>query len=189
MSAPTLQELFLGSFAYLIPLGVTVDSAVVSATAKPDATPTTNWTDYTLGSVMSFVPGVVTEDRSFSRPSVNGGWEKVPRTVVIQDFIDLKTREMGELLLRLQFGLAGPIVLGTAQTIFGTNVRSFDAWLKFHVRKEAGADLSIGDVLVTVELKKGFTADGKVSEPEFRCTVIKAVAGVAVAGNSIVFPA
>lgn len=188
MAKPSLEELFLGSFAYLIPLGVTVDGGVVSATSKPDGEPTANWTDYSIGSVMSFVPGVEEQDNSYMAPSALGGWEKRPRKRVIADYIDLKTREMGELLLRLQFGLASEIALGTAQTIFSTTTRRVDAWLKFHVRKESGADLSIGDVLVSVELKKGFVADGKVSEPEFRCTVVKTYNGATVAGNTIVFP-
>lgn len=188
MAKPSLEELFLGSFAYLIPLGVTVDAAVVSATSKPDGDPTTNWTDYSLGSVMSFVPGVEEQDNSYMAPSAFGAWEKRPRKRVIADYIDLKTREMGELLLRLQFGLPAEIALGTAQTIFGSSSRSVDGWLKFHIRKEDGKDLSIGDVLVRVELRKGLSADGKVSEPEFRCTVIKTYNGAAVAGNTIVFP-
>ena len=185
---PNLEELFLGSFAYLIPLGATVDGVTVSPTAKPDGVPNANWTDYSLGSVMSFLPGVETQDNSKMVPSAFGGWEKRPGTRVIADYIDLKTREMGEVLLRLQFGLAAEIALGTAQTIFGKSDRFVEGWLKFHLRKESGLDLSIGDVLVRVELKKGVSADGKVTEPEFRCTAIKTYAGVAVTGNTIVFP-
>lgn len=189
MAKPTLEELFLGSFAFVIPLGVTVDGSVVSATSKPDGVPTSNWTDYSIGPVLSFVPDKKEQDNTVMIPSAFGGWEESPRKRVISDFIDLKTREMGELLLRLQFGLAAEIALGTAQTIFGTSTRSVDAWLKFHLRKETGLDLSIGDALVRVELKKGLVADGKVSEPEFRCTVLKTYNGAAVTGNTIVFPA
>lgn len=189
MSAPATEELFLGTFAYLIPLGVTVDGGVVSATAKPDGVPTTNWTDYSLGSVLAFTPGVQTQDRGYKVPSALGGWETRPKLAVESDFINLKTREMGELLLRLQFGLSGPIVLGTAQTPFATTTRKVTGWLKFHMRKEDGQDLCIGDLLVDVELTNGVKADNTVSEPEFRCTVLKTYDGAAVAGNSIVFPA
>lgn len=183
-----MRELFLGSFAYIIPAGVTVDGTVVSATYKPDIVPLANWTDYGIGSVLGFVPGVEEEDRSYMGPNARGGWKKIPKRVVVQDYIDIKTREMGELLLRLQFGLAAPIVEGTAQTIFGSSVRRIEAWVKFHIRQENGQDLSIGDMYCYVELKKGLVADGKVSEPEFRLTCIPDVGGVLVAGNSIVFP-
>ena len=189
MAAPTLEELFLGTFCYMIPLGVTVDSVTVSATVKPDGSPTTNWTNYSVGSVLSFKPGVETKDRSYEAPSAHGGWEKRNKKVVIQDFIDLKTREMGELLLRLQFGLSGAIVLDAAQTPFAVTDRRIDCWLKFQARKEDGQDLCIGDVLCSVELLNGIKGDNNVTEPEFRCVVYKTYAGVAVAGNTIVFPA
>ena len=189
MSAPATLERFLGSFAYLIPLGVTVDGNVVSATSKPDIVPLTNWTDYNIGSVLGFVPGAETEDRSYMKPNARGGWTKVPRTVSISDYIDLKTREMGELLLRLQFGLGETIVEDAAQTIFGSSVRTIQCWVKFHIRQEDGTDLAIGDMLCYAELKKGIVADGKVTEPEFRLTCIPEVNGALVDGNSIVFPA
>lgn len=188
MAAPTLEELFLGNFCYIIPLGVTVDTAVVSATVKPDGDPTTNWTNYSVGSVLSFQPGVETQDRSYMAPSALGGWEKRNKNVVIQDYIDLKTREMGEMLLRLQFGLSAAIALGTAQTPFAVTDRRIDAWLKFHTRKEDGQDLCIGDVLCSVELRAGIKGDNGVTEPEFRCVVYKTYNGAAVAGNTIVFP-
>ena len=95
---------------------------------------------------------------------------------------------MGELLLRLQFGLSAAIVLGTAQTPFATSTRKVTGWLKFHMRKEDGQDLCIGDLLVDVELTGGVKADNSVTEPEFRCTVIKTHNGAAVAGNTLVFP-
>lgn len=36
MAAPATEVLFLGTFAYLIPLGVTVDAATVSGTGRPE---------------------------------------------------------------------------------------------------------------------------------------------------------
>lgn len=188
MAAPSLQELYLGSFCYFIPLGVTVDSAVVSATAKPDGSPSTNWTDYNLGTVLSFAPGVETKDRSYFGPDASGGWSKRNKTTVVQDFMDIRTREMGELLMRLQFGLTGAIVLGTAQTPFAASERKVTGWLKFHSRKENGLDLCIADVLCDVELTGGIKGEDSVTEPEFRCVVLKTYGGVAVAGNTIVFP-
>ena len=91
--------------------------------------------------------------------------------------------------MRLQFGLASAIELGTAQTPFATSERKVTAWLKFHSRKENGLDLCIGDVLCDIELTAGIKGDDNVTEPEFRCSVLTTYAGVAVAGNTIVFPA
>lgn len=189
MSAPILTERFLGGFAYFLEAGKTVDGSAISATYKPDATPATNWTDGYLGTIISLSLDSDTEDRSFMAPSPSGPWEKKPRKVVLADYLNLKTREMGEQLLRLQFGLTDAIVEGTAQTPFNKSDRRIEGWLKLHARHEDGQDMAIVDLWCSMELTGGIKADGKVTEPEFRLTVIKAVDGTAVAGNSIVFPA
>jgi hypothetical protein len=189
MSAPLTIERFLGGFAWFIEKGLTVDAQTVSHLIKPDMVPATNWTDRSLGDILSLKPGNKPEDRTYSRPSVFGGWEDVPKTVIKSDFFDLKSRQMGEQLLRLQFGLTGIIVDGVAQTPFAASTRSIDGWLRLQARQETGVDMVILDFWSTMELTAGISADGKVTEPELRFTVIKAVGGVAVAGNSIVFPA
>lgn len=188
MSVPILAERFLGGFAWFVEKGTTVDAQTVSHLIKPDMVPATNWTDRSLGDILSLKPGNVSEDRSFGRPSIFGGWETVPKSFVKTDYLDLKSRQMGELLLRLQFGLTSPIVEGTAQTPFAKSDRRIEGWLRLQTRQEDGTDMIILDGWGTLELTAGISADGKVSEPEVRFTVIKAVNGVAVAGNSIVFP-
>ncbi len=188
MSAPLTVERFLGGFGWFVEKGITVDGQVVSHLIKPDVTPLTNWTDHYLEDILSMKLGNATEDRSYNRAATTGGWEKVPRTVVMQDFIDLKTRQMGEQLLRLQFGLNAPIAEDAAQTPFASSDRRIEGWLRLQTREEAGTDLLILDAWGSLELTGGIVADGKVTEPEFRFTVIKSVGGVGVAGNSIVFP-
>jgi hypothetical protein len=189
MSAPALLERLIGKFAYFIPVGSVVDTLTISHTVKPDASPTTNWTDFFLGSVTAAKHDVETEDNSYKKASPNGGFEKVERLKVISDSITMKTREMGEPQLRLEHGLSAVIVEGEAQTPFASTDRKIEGWLKVHDRQEDGTDLSIMDVWCSMRLVNGLTADGKTTEPEMRFTVIKSVNGVAVAGNTIVFPA
>jgi hypothetical protein len=188
MSAPLNVERFLGGFAWFIESGLTVDAQTITPLIKPDVTPLTNWTDRSLGDILSLKLENKNEDRSYKRPSTTGGWEIVPRTVVMQDSLALKSRQMGEQLLRLQFGLVGTIAEGTAQTPFANTDRRIEGWLRLQSREESGLDLMILDSWVSMELTGGIVADGKVSEPEFRLTVIKSYAGAAIAGNSIVFP-
>ena len=188
MSAPLNLERFLGGFAWFVEAGLTVDAQTISPLIKPDTIPLTNWTDRSLGDILSLKLGNKNEDRSFKRPGTSGGWEIVPRTVVMQDYLDLKSRQMGEQLLRLQFGLEVTIAEGTAQTPFANTDRRIEGWLRLQSREESGLDLLILDFWASMELTGGIVADGKVSEPEFRLTVIKSSAGVAIAGNSIVFP-
>lgn len=190
MSAPALLERLVGCFAYFIPNGSTVDTLTISPTVKPDASPTTNWTDFYLGSVMSAKHEVETKDNSFMKASPAGGAEKVRRVKVLSDSIVMKTREMGEPQLRLQYGLSAVIAEGTAQSPFVATSRQIDGWLKVHYRQEDGTDMAIMDVWCTMELVSGLVGNGQdTTEPEMRFTVIKSVDGVAVAGNTVVFPA
>lgn len=194
MSSPLTQELLIGRFAHFVPKGTVValgdgeDPMTVDAFNKPDITPTANWLAYTLGPVLSAVPGTDTEDQGYSQPSLRG-WTKVPKSVVKSDFIDFKTRKMTEEQLRLQYGLAEKIVHGTAQRIFTTSIRRLEGWLKIHdFNEETRTFLSVFDIYCYMELKKGYGADGKAAEPEFRTTVITDVDGVEIEGNVIVFP-
>ncbi len=189
MAAPLNLERFLGGFAYFIEAGTTVDAQVVSATIKPDVSPLTNWSDRSLGSILSLSHEPKFEDDPFKKPAATGGWEEVPRKYVVADYLNMESREMGENLLRLELGLNAKIEEGTAQTPFATTKRQIDGWLRLQARQETGQDLLILDVWVTLELTEGIKAEGKVTQPKFRFTVIKTVAGVAVAGNSVVFPA
>ncbi|RYD38764.1 MAG: hypothetical protein EOP87_00930 [Verrucomicrobiaceae bacterium] len=188
MSAPLLLERLIGCFAYFIPGGTLVDALTVSATVKPDIVPLDNWTAYNLGSILTYrhVPEI--EDNSFKKASPSGGWEKAIRKKVVSDALLLKTREMGEPQLRLEFGLLSAIVEGTAQSPFANTARQIDGWLKVHYRQEDGTDMSLMDMWCTMELVNGLTAEGKTAEPELSFTHIKSVGGVAVAGNTIVFP-
>jgi hypothetical protein len=188
MSAPLNLERFIGGFAWFIEAGLTVDAQTITPLIKPDVTPLTNWTDRSLGDILSLKLESKSEDRSYKRPSTGGGWEIVPRTVIMQDSIAMKSRQMGEQLLRLQFGLETTIVEGTAQTPFANSERRIEGWLRLQSREESGMDLMILDAWTNMELTGGIVADGKVSEPEFRLTIIKSYAGVSLAGNSIVFP-
>lgn len=189
MAAPTNLERFLGGFAYFVESGITVDGQVISATIKPDVDPLANWSSRSLGSILALKHEVKTKDNSYQKPSASGGWEEVPRKFVIQDFLDLESREMGEQLLRLEFGLNAIIAEGTAQTPFADTDRRIEGWLRLQARQENGQDLAILDFWSTMELVSGIVADGKVTQPKFRFTVIKTVSGTAVAGNSVVFPA
>lgn len=194
MSSPITQELLIGRFAHFVPMGTVIalgdgeDSMTVDAFNKPDITPTSNWLAFTLGPVLSAVPGVETEDQGFKRATL-AGYRKVPRNVVRADYIDWKTREMTEEQMRMQFGMATKIVHGTAQRIFKTSIRIMEGWLKVHdFNEQTMKFLSVFDIYCYMELKKGYLADGKPAEPEFRTTVIPDVDGVEIEGNVIVFP-
>jgi len=189
MSFPALSEILLGGFGFFVESGTTVDAQTVSALIKPDVDPIENWTAGALGSILDFKFGIVEEDSSFSRPSPAGGREKVNRKFVVQDFVDIETREMAELVWRLQQGFTAKIVEGTAQTPGLAVDRKIDGWLRLQGRVLGGLDRFIQDWWCEVRLVQGTVADGKVSQPKLRFTQYKTAAGILVAGNSTNFPA
>lgn len=184
MAAPLLKEAMLGAFAYFIPEGV----SSASPTSKPSSSPLTPWTNGTLGNVLQFQFGQKTIDDPWRRNLPSGGREEVNRSFVTQDWLVLKTREMGEIVWRLQTGVTGPIDEGTAQTPFLQLDRKIHGWLRLQGRGLEGVDRLLMDVWCECRLDGENTFEEKVVTPSLRFTVIKAVNGVSVAGNSIVFP-
>jgi len=189
MAAPTLEEILLGGFAYFIESGLTVDAQTISATVKPDTDPTTNWTDHTLGNVLDFKFGVVEKDSPFMKNLPSGGKVQVNRKFVIQDFVTLKTREMNELVWRLQHGLTAKIAEGTAQTPGLQQDRKIEGWLRLQGRSLNGYDRFIQDWWCEVRLEGENVFGDDVVTPSLRFTLIKVVSNVMVAGNSCNFPA
>jgi hypothetical protein len=189
MAKPTLQEIILGGFAYFVESGLTVDAQTISATVKPDTDPTTNWTNATLGNVLNFKFGNESIDSPFMQALPSGGHQKINRSYVVQDFLTLQTREMNELIWRLQAGLTVVIAEGTAQTPGLSKDRKIEGWLRLQGRNINGFDRFIQDWWCEVRLEGENVFDEKVVTPSLRFTLIKAVAGVAVAGNSTNFPA
>lgn len=184
MAKPTLQEIFVGGFAFFIENGV----SSASATSKPSSSPLTPWTDGSLGTVLDFKYGNDKIDSPFLRPLPQGGREKVNRSFVTQDYVVLKTREMNELVWRLQMGVTATIAEGTAQTPGLQQDRKIEGWLRLQGRVTGGFDRFLHDWWCEVRLDADNVFDEKVVTPSLRFTMIKAVAGVAVAGNSVNWP-
>jgi hypothetical protein len=183
MAVPALTEIMLGAFAYFIPEGTTVDSVTVSKTVKPDNDPTTNWTAYTIGDVLNFKFDKETVDIQRTVPLASGGYTKINKMITIQDWVILKTAQMGELVHRLQFGLASAIATGTAQTPFIQNDRKIEGWLRIQGRQLGGTDRFVIDCWCECRLEETAEFNAQIVEPVLRFTEIK---GVAL--NSVNFP-
>jgi len=182
MSAPALQEILLGGFAYFIESGVNGSAA----TAKP--TTTGYWTAGTLGTILSIEFGDEKQDSKFSRPLPQGGWEQVNRSFVIQDYLVMQSREMNELVWRLQMGMPAIIAEGTAQTPASLADRKIEGWLRLQGRVLGGFDRFIMDWWCECRLEGKTKFEDKVVTPSLRFTLMRAVAGVPVVGNSTNFP-
>ena len=184
MATPALTEILMGAFAYFIESGTTVDGGIVSRTVKPDTDPAANWTAYSIGDVLNFKFGEEKIDLSYSKPLASGGFGKVNKSMVVQDHVILKTRQMGELVHRLQMGLAAAIATGTAQTPGIAMDRKVEGWLRIQGRQLTGTDRFVMDWWCEVRLEESAEFADKVVEPVLRFTQER---GVAL--NSINFPA
>ena len=182
-TTPDLTEVLLGGFAYFVESGTTIDGQPVSSTVKPDTEPPENWTAGTLGDILNFKFGEEKEDMSYLKPLATGGYAKQNRVMVTQDHLTIKTRQMGELVHRLQHGLLNKIALGTAQTPGLTQDRKIEGWLRLQGRQIGGKDRFVMDWWCEVRLEETGEFNNKIVEPVLKFTQIKGVAG-----NSVNYP-
>ena len=186
MATPALIELLIGGFAYFIPAGTVVDGVTVSSASngKPDTDPETNWTNHTLGDVLNFKFGEESVDIPRTVPLASGGYAKINKKIVVQDWVILKTAQMGELVHRLQFGLASAIATGTPQTPHIALDRQITGWLRIQGRQLGGTDRFILDWWAECRIEETGEFNEKVVEPVLRFTQVKGIAG-----NTVNFPA
>jgi hypothetical protein len=186
MAVPVQTEILIGGFAYFIPAGTVVDGTTVagSSAGKPDTDPATNWTAYSIGDVLNFKFGDERVDIASLVPLASGGYAKKNKSIVVQDFVTLKTRQMGEIIHRLQFGLAAAIATGTAQTPHLELDRKIFGWLRLQGRQLGGTDRFILDWWAECRIEETGEFNDKVVEPVLRFTQVKGTEG-----NSINFPA
>ncbi len=184
MAAPILQEILIGGFAFFVENGKTVDGQTVGPAIKPDVSPTSNWLNGNLGHILEFEQGVEESDQSYMRVNISGGYTKVNRKFVTEDFLILKTRHMTEWVWRLQQGFAAEINEGTAQTPGAQLDRSISGWLRIQGRQLGGYDRFIQDWWCEMRLAEAPKFADKVTSPSLRFTLVSGIAG-----NASNFPA
>jgi hypothetical protein len=174
------ERQLIGCFAFFVEAGLTVDAIVVSATAKPDNDPTSNWPQMGCIESAKFEPKKSAE--TFMCPSETGGYEEEEDNRVIADFLNLRSNYMNELVKRLEFGLVGPIVLDAAQAPHNQRVREIRGWLKIQGRKEDGNDDFVMDWWCKMTLTDALDRNDKTLRPTLRFQKLPS------ALNTIVFP-
>ena len=176
-----LNRLLIGSFAYFIQEGVTIDSVTVAGTAKPDNNPTSNW--LSLGAVEEIKFEDDRYDDKFLTPSEAGGYYQENQSIVIADYLNIRTSHMNELVERMQFGLSSVIVAGTAQEPHAAKTRTVNGWLKIQGRKLSGTDEFIMDWWCKLSLAEKLTMNDKTLRPVLRFQKLTSTL------NTVVFPA
>jgi hypothetical protein len=166
MNVAMTERQLIGCFAFFVEAGTTVDSVTVSATAKPDTNPLTNWPQ--IGCIESgkFEPKKSSE--VFMCPSETGGYVEENVDKIVADFLNLRTNYMNEFVKRLEFGLTSPIVLDTAQTAHAATTREIYGWIKVQGRKEDGNDDFVMDWWCKMTLTDTLDRNDKTLRPTLR---------------------
>lgn len=186
MNVARSAERLIGLLAFFVENGASVDGQTISSSVFPDASPTSNWPS--IGNILPGAAwGVDEEDDSYLAVSLSGGFRKVDRMNVIQDFLTFQTREMSGIVDRLQHGLAAAIVEGTAQTPFANSNRFVRGWLLIQGRQVGGNGTGTDDfrmmIWVDLRLAEQPKYENKVLSPSLKAIVIPNVL------NSDNFPA
>lgn len=109
--------------------------------------------------------GVIQHEEPFSAPDPDTGWADGKDVFTLADFFDATMRSTNELTKRLSYGVAAPIVQGTAQTPFAKADRRVRGWIKIQNRLHLGTDRERIDIWCDVRLKEDPATEKKVQIP------------------------
>lgn len=174
------ERQLIGCFAFFIEGGTTVDTVAVSATAKPDTDPLSNWPQ--LGCIESSKFETKKSNELFLCPSETGGYQEESVDKVMADFLNLRSNYMNEFVKRLEFGLQSKIVLDAAQAPHAATTREITGWLKIQGRKEDGNDDFVMDWWCKMTLTDALDRNDKTLRPTLRFQKLPSSL------NTIVFP-
>lgn len=174
------ERQLIGCFAFFVEGGTTVDAVAVSATAKPDTNPITNWPQ--LGCIESGKFEAKKSTENFMCPSETGGYFEETQDKIMADFLNLRSNYMNEFVKRLEFGLTSKIVLDAAQAPHNATTREIYGWLKVQGRKEDGNDDFVMDWWCKMTLTDALDRNDKTLRPTLRFQKLPSSL------NTIVFP-
>lgn len=138
-----------------------------------------------IGSVENLKHNPDNHEEPYSIPSASRGWMSGKQVFTLADLYDLTTRETSELVHRLAFGVAAPLVAGTAQTPHAEPERMVRGWIKIQHR-QVGApatDRARMDIFCEIRLKDEPAVEKKVQVPVLELFELDSTL------NSVVIPA
>ena len=150
---PLIYMPIIGNFMHFLRAGDTVDSVVVSATGKPDITPSTNWPQ--LGVVKSVTPEFEEIENKWDEPQANGTYLRRSEPITVASYLDVELEGVVDIALEMMFGIS-KAASGVAQIPGNVNARHVEGWIKYQARQVTGAvgtDLVVSDQWVQASLK------------------------------------
>lgn len=179
-----IKEQTIGALVFFVEKGTTIDGVTVSATAYPDTSPVTNWTDNSLGCILEFKPESETEDEAYDCYVANRGWTKMKRTKTVADYLAFTTRALSEPVARLMFGSQVAIADGTPFVPYANlGDRNVEGWLRIQAQDSATpfADHCIMLVYGKLRLAEQPAWTKEQVKPKFKFEVLATSPNTAVA--------
>lgn len=156
----------LSGFLFFVEAGETVDTQVISATIKPDNSPTTNWTDRPDQTKIEIEHTYIVEEDMV--PSAQGGFVSQETRYRTGSKISFTDRNISEQWERMSYGLKTKIAATTAQLPFAAQDNAIFGWLKIQQLNQEGTTRIICDVWGKLILSGNSTvADVNTTKPQF----------------------
>ena len=166
------RKILPNAFLFFVAAGTTAenDSATitVSALAKPDNTPTTQWPARPCTLEMDIVREI--QEDAVMCPRATGGWAKETDYDLTGVKLTFTEKTLTEHYERLLYALPSSVTAAVAQVPFTGRV-AIEGWLKIIERDRAGADIVYLDLYGQLVLKGGTKIEGKPTRPQFEFEV------------------
>lgn len=164
MSLTVARRELKNARVYFIPTETSVDSGTVSITAWPDASPTTNWTNWRFQSIENCLDFREENEEKFMEEAEAGGFQETVEKDIRRKGWTVTTSKTNQLIKQLTQGLAIAPVVGTAQAPLAKKDLYLDGVLLIEEQGKDGAILERHQVWARMRLKDVPGIDGNTAK-------------------------
>lgn len=158
-------KLFAGAIIH-----IAVEEAGVSDLVTRPIAASAKWLELLGSNSATPKPTKVSEIGDYVGPD---GWEEHKDEYTVADVFEVKGRYTTALHEQLFWGLAGPIVQGTPQTIFAVSDRKLRGWINIQQRMQNGQDRLVASIFCEIRAMDPPPWEKKTQEPTFEFRHIK----------------
>ena len=177
-----LEKLIIGTFLSIVEEGTVVGENTVGVAFYPDPEESgESW--LSMGCVMDAAPETETEEDTDYCPSASGGYDKEILSTVVRDVLKLSLKAHSEVIHRLVWGVAAPLVEGEAQTPFTVKDRKIRCWIHFQGRAQDGEDRFIAALYGDLRLDAAPKWSKDPTKPAVRFEIVRSTIQSVVPGD------
>jgi len=168
MAAPTLIRRELkNARIYFIPSGESVDSVTVANATWPDATPTTNWTNYQFSDVETVKEEKEVDIETFKIPKSTGGYTDDTEEMLRKRTWIAVSAKTNSILKQLEHALSSAVAASTPQAPFTNNSNYVDGVMLLEIQNKNGTVIERTQVWARLRLVTAGDVGPATSKVEF----------------------